>query len=49
MVMDLAFHTEDPNVVGDAINIFLFTDLSLSSMSESALLTRKRDAIMVGG
>ena len=49
MVMDLAFHTKDPDGVGDALNIFLFPDLSPSAGSEEALLTRKWDAILVGG
>ena len=49
MVMTLAFHTKDPDRVGDTINIFLFTDLSPSAGSEVALLTRKWDVILEGG
>ena len=48
MFMALAFHTEDPDKVEDALNIFLFPDLSLSSGSESALLTRNWDVILGG-
>ena len=39
MVMALAFHTKDPDGVGDQLNIFLFPDLSPSAGLESALLT----------
>ena len=46
MVMALAFHTEDPDRVRDALNIFLFPDLSPSAGSDTALLTRKWDAIL---
>ena len=49
MVMALTFHTKDPNRVGDAMNIFLFPDLSNLAGSEAALLTRKWDAILGGG
>ena len=49
MVLALAFHTEDPDGVGDALNIFLFPDLSPSEGLEAALLTRKWDAILGGG
>ena len=49
MVMALSFHTEDPDGVGDALNILLFPDFSPSSGSEAALLTRKWDAILEGG
>ena len=49
MVMALASHTEDPDGVGDALNIFLFPDISLSDGLEAALLTRKWDAILGGG
>ena len=30
MVLELAFHTKDPDRVGDTVNIFLFPYLSLS-------------------
>ena len=49
MVLALAFHTEDPDGVGDALNIFLFQDLSPSDGPEAAILTRKWDAILGGG
>ena len=41
MVMALDFRIKDPDVVGDALNIFLFPDLSPSAGSEAALLTIK--------
>ena len=41
MVMALTFHTKDPDRVGDALNIFLFPDLSPLVGLEAALLTRK--------
>ena len=37
----LNFYTEDPEGVGDAVNIFLFTDLSLSAISEATLVSRR--------
>ena len=46
MVMALTLHTEDPDRVGDALNIILFPNLSPSAGSEAALLTRKWDAIL---
>ena len=49
MVMVLTFHTEDPDGVGDALNILLFPDLFPLEGSEAALLTRKWDAILGGG
>ena len=49
MVIALTFHTKDPDRVGDALNIFLFPDLSPSAGSEAALLTRKWDVILGGG
>ena len=49
MVIALAFHTEDPDGVGDALNSFLFPDLPPSAGSETALLTRKWDSILGGG
>ena len=35
--------------MGDAINVFLFPDLSASAGSEAALLTSRRDVILGGG
>ena len=49
MVMAFTFHTKYPDRVGDALNIFLFPDLSPSAGLEAALLTRKWDAILGGG
>ena len=49
MVMVLTFHTEDPDGVGDALNILLFPDLSPLAGSEATLLTQKWDAILGGG
>ena len=48
MVMALDFHTEDPDRVGDALNVFLFPSLSPSVGLEAALLTQKWDAILGG-
>ena len=49
MLAVLAFHTEYPDGVGDALNIILFPDLPPLAGSEAALLTRKWDAILGGG
>ena len=49
MVMALAFHTEYPNGVGGALNIFIFPDLSLLFVLDRALLTIKWDSILRGG
>ena len=49
MVVAIAFHTKDPDGVGDALNIFLFTDLSPLAGLEAALLMRNWDAILGGG
>ena len=48
MLVVIALHTEDPEGVGDALNIILFPDLSPSAGSEAALLTRKWDTILGG-
>ena len=40
MVLALGFHSEDPNGVGDAVNVFIFTGLSSVSGLEVGLLTR---------
>ena len=47
--MKLAFHTEDPDGVGDALNIYLFPNLSPLAGSAVALLTRKWGAVLGGG
>ena len=49
MVMALAFHTEEPDGVGDALNIFLFPELYPSAGMKAALLTRKWGAILGDG
>ena len=49
MVVALDFHTEDPDGVGDALNIFLFPYLSPSEGLEADLLMWKLDAILGGG
>ena len=48
MVVALDFHTEDPDGVGDALNIFLFPYLSPSEGLEADLLMWKWDAILGG-
>ena len=48
LLMALKFHTEDPDGVGDVINIFIFPDISLSVGLEAALMKRKCDAILEG-
>ena len=46
MVMEITFHTKDPDRVEDALNIFLFPDFSPSAGLEAVLHTRKWDAIL---
>ena len=41
IVMALAFHIEDPDRAGDALNVFLFPNFSPSVGLEAALLTWK--------
>ena len=48
MVMVLVFRTKDPDGVGDALNIFLFPNISMSAGLEAALLTQKWDTILGG-
>ena len=48
MVLSLSFHTKDPEGLGDAVNIFLFTYLSPYAGSEAALMACKRDAVLWG-
>ena len=38
ILLSLALYIEDPDRVGDTVNIFLFTDLYLSSISEATLV-----------
>ena len=47
MVLALSFYTEDPDIVGYALNYFLFPEISLSSGSEASLLTRRWDSFLV--
>ena len=49
LVLGLAFYSEDPDDVGDDINIFLFLDMSPLASSEAALLARRWDDILVRG
>ena len=49
IVLDFAFHTEDPDAVGNAISIFLFLELSPLAGSEAALLARRWDAVLRWG
>ena len=49
LVLGLAFYSEDPDGVGDAISILIFPDLSPSASSEAALLARRWDTILGGG
>ena len=48
VVLELAFHTKDPNRMVDTIKIFLFPDLSQASGSEGALLAQSWDAVIGG-
>ena len=49
MVIVIAFHTEDPDRVGDALKIFLFLDLPPSAGLEAPVMTRKWDDILGEG
>ena len=49
LVLGLAFYYEDPDSVGNAINVFLFPDLPPLASSEAELLTRRWGAILGGG
>ena len=48
-MLDLSFHSEFPDGVGDALNVFLFLDMSPSAGSYVALLTRHWDAVFGRG
>ena len=41
ILLSLALYIEDPDRVRDTVNIFLFTDLSLSAISEATLVSRR--------
>ena len=43
LLLGLDFHTEDPGRVSDAVNIFMFLDLSLLAGTEAALVARHWD------
>ena len=49
LILGLSFYSEDPDGVGDAINVFLFPDLSLLASSEAVQLARRWDAILGSG
>ena len=49
LVLGLAFYSEDPNGVGESINVFLFPYMSPLAGSEAALLVLSFDAILGGG
>ena len=46
MVLDLAFYTEDPYSMEDAVNIFIFLDLTPAARSKASLLVRGWGAIL---
>ena len=46
IMLSLAFHTEDPDGFVDTVDIFLFTDLSLSAGSEAGLVARRWDTVL---
>ena len=43
LILNLKFHEEDPDGVGDKVDFFLFPDLSLSAIYEAELVVRKWD------
>ena len=49
MVLALAFHTKDPDGVGDAVNAVMFPDLSPAADFEAALLTLRWDSVFSRG
>ena len=48
MVLDLEFYTKDPDGMGDAVNIFLFPDLTPAAESKASLLAHRWEAILEG-
>ena len=46
LLLGLHFHTEDPDCVNDAVNIFQFPDLSLSAGSKTFMVTRRWDTAL---
>ena len=49
LILGLYFYSEDLVGVGDAINVFLFPDLSPSARSKVELLAKRWDAILGSG
>ena len=49
LILSLKFYSKDPVGVEDAINVFIFPDLSPSVGSEAALLAHEWGAIPGGG
>ena len=43
LILNLAFHTEEPDGVGDKVKILLLPNLSLSASYEAALVARQWD------
>ena len=43
LLLGLHFFTKDPDCVNDTVNIFQFSDLSLSAGSEAFMVTRRWD------
>ena len=48
MVLVLLSHSEDPEGVGDAVNMFIFIELSPSAGSDVDLLTIRLDVVLEG-
>ena len=46
LLLGLHFHTEDPDCVNNTVNIFMFTDLSLSAGSKASMVTRICDTAL---
>ena len=46
LLLGLAFHTEYPDGVSYAVNIFMFPDLSISAGTEAALVARRLDTAL---
>ena len=46
LLLGLHFHTEDTDYDNDAVNIFMFPDLSLSTGSEASMVTRRWDTAL---
>ena len=46
LLLGLHFHTEDPDCANNTVNIFIFPDLSLSTISEASMVTRIWDTAL---